>query len=146
MNTDEGKLTGSAYGRVATRPAEASTPPVLEVVPGDITQWSGDAVVVNLFEGVAAPGGATGAVDRAMGGELSELIAAGDVTGRAGHVTVLWSRGRLAAKRVIVVGLGSREGFDAEGARRASAAALRRANDLGATLNIEGGHAEEFGD
>ncbi len=132
MNTDEGKLTGSAYGRVATRPAEASTPPVLEVVPGDITQWSGDAVVVNLFEGVAAPGGATGAVDRAMGGELSELIAAGDVTGRAGHVTVLWSRGRLAAKRVIVVGLGSREGFDAEGARRASAAALRRANDLGA--------------
>ncbi|HEX7001018.1 MAG TPA: leucyl aminopeptidase [Trueperaceae bacterium] len=132
MDTREAGLTGSAYDRVATRPAEATPPPVLEVASGDITRWAGDAVVVNLFEGVTAPGGATGAVDRALDGELSELIEAGDVSGRAGQVSVLWSRGRLGAKRVIVVGLGPREAFDAEGARRASAAAVKRANELGA--------------
>ncbi|HEX7001807.1 MAG TPA: M17 family peptidase N-terminal domain-containing protein, partial [Trueperaceae bacterium] len=105
MNTREAGLTGSAYDRVATQPAEATPPPMLEVTSGDITRWAGDAVVVNLFEGVTTPGGATGAVDRALDGELSELIEAGDVSGRAGQVSVLWSRGRLGAKRVIVAGL-----------------------------------------
>ena len=42
----------------------------IRVVRGDIAQQAADAIVVNLFEGVTAPGGATGAVDRALDGAI----------------------------------------------------------------------------
>ena len=42
----------------------------LRVESGDITQFPGKAIIVNLFQGVTQPGGGTGAVDRALGGAL----------------------------------------------------------------------------
>ncbi len=91
-----------------------------------------DALVVNLFERTTQPSGITASVDRALGGIISDLIAAGDASGRPGEVTVLYPRGAIAAHRVLVVGLGPANAFGAEAARNASAVAARRARDLGA--------------
>mgnify|MGYP003551962172 CR=1 FL=1 len=55
-----------------------------EVSNGDISKTAADAIVVNLFEGVTAPGGATGAVDKALDGAISKLIAQGDIRGKSG--------------------------------------------------------------
>jgi len=46
----------------------------IELVVGDIIRHKADLVVVNLFEGVKKPGGATGAVDKAVGGAISAAI------------------------------------------------------------------------
>jgi leucyl aminopeptidase len=97
---------------------------------GNIQGKDADALVVNLFAGVQTPGGATGAVDHALGGAISELIAGGDLSGKAGEVAILYPRGQIPARRVLVVGLGERESFDAEAIRRASAAAVSRAREL----------------
>lgn len=102
----------------------------LAVEQGSITEQTADTLVVNLFEGVTSPGGATGAVDRALSGAISELIAQGDLSGKLGETAVLYPRGALAAKRVIVVGLGKPERFGLEQVRQAAAAALRRASAL----------------
>ena len=59
----------------------------IKVIQGDITQQQVDAIVVNLFEGVKQPGGATGAVDRALGGALTQLIEDGDIKGKGGEAT-----------------------------------------------------------
>ena len=40
----------------------------VKVEAGDITRLETPCIVVNLFEGVTAPGGATGAVDAALDG------------------------------------------------------------------------------
>jgi leucyl aminopeptidase len=104
----------------------------VEVAIGDIQRASADTLVVNLFKGVGRPGGATGAVDRALEGAISELIALGDFKGELGEVAAFYPRGQLEAKRVLVVGLGEREAFDLEVVRRASASALKRAEKLGA--------------
>ncbi|MDE2765069.1 MAG: leucyl aminopeptidase, partial [Chloroflexota bacterium] len=80
---------------------------------GDIVQTNADAIVVNLFEGVTAPEGGTGAVDRALDGAISSLIADGEITGKAGETTVIHAFGKIAAKRVVVAGLGKQERFDA---------------------------------
>ena len=40
----------------------------IQIKQGNITEVAADLIVVNLFQGVTAPGGATGAVDRALGG------------------------------------------------------------------------------
>lgn len=104
----------------------------VEVVHGLLQDFQADTLVVNLFEGVLNPGGATGAVDQAMKGAISELIAGGDFSGKAGETAVLYPRGLLPARRVVLVGLGKQASFDLEAVRRASAAALKKAQDLNA--------------
>jgi leucyl aminopeptidase len=103
----------------------------VSVKQGFIQEIDADAVVVNLFKGVTQPGGATGAVDQSLGGAITDLIAGGDFKGKLGETAVLYSRGAMPAPRVIIVGLGKSEDFDLDGARKASAAAARRARELG---------------
>src|SRR5687767_1835964 len=89
----------------------------LTVASGDITSFKAGAIVVNLFEGVSAPDGATGSVDDAMGGAITQLIKSGDIRGKFGEFTLVHSmgdtagsgRGKMAAARVIVAGLGKQE-------------------------------------
>jgi len=92
----------------------------IKVAPGDISTFAADAIVVNLFEGVDAPGGATGAVDVAMGGAIKDLIAAGDIRGKLGEFTLVHSMGRIASPRVIVAGLGKQADFNIDKVRSLS--------------------------
>lgn len=97
----------------------------VRVEAGDITRSTADAVVVNLFEGVTSPGGGTGAVDRALGGMISELIRLGDIRGKAGEFTTIHTQGRMAAPRVVVAGLGKSEDFDIDAVRNLAAELVR---------------------
>jgi leucyl aminopeptidase len=92
-----------------------------------------DAIIVNLFEGVTKPSGATGIIDKALDGAISELIAGGDIRGKIGETVVLYPRGVIPARRVIVVGLGPADKFDYETVREASAVAIRQAQKIHAT-------------
>ena len=87
----------------------------IELKQANITDFAADLVVVNLFQGVTAPGGATGAVDRALSGAISHVIATGDFQGKSGETIVLYSRGAMPAPRVLVVGLGEAGKFDLQG-------------------------------
>ena len=90
----------------------------ITVVQGNITELKTDAVVVNLFEGVKQPGGGTGAVDMALDRAISNLIADGELTGKEGEIVQLHTMGKIAPKRVVVVGLGKKEKFDEDTVRR----------------------------
>jgi leucyl aminopeptidase len=91
----------------------------------DITIVETPALVVNLFQGVKNPAGATGAVDRALDGAISNLIEDGEITGKMGELTLLHTMGKISPDRVVVVGLGAPDDFDAEVARRVLPEALR---------------------
>lgn len=104
----------------------------IRVIHGAIQEQDTDLIVVNLFEGVTQPGGATGAVDWALGGAIRDLIAGGDFKGKLDETAVLYPRGAIPARRVLIVGLGKAEEFNLDRVRRASATAARRARDLGA--------------
>jgi len=104
----------------------------IQISQGNIQDDKADTLIVNLFEGVSAPGGATGAVDKALGGAISELISSGDLTGKSGEVVVLYPHGKIPAKRVLVIGLGKQDELNLEGVRQAVAAALKRGRDLNA--------------
>lgn len=101
-----------------------------DVMQGNVAQQQSDCVVVNLFEGVTTPGGATGALDKALDGAISHLIASGDFTGKAGTTALLYANGKLPAARVLVVGLGKAEKFDLRGVRKAAATAYQALRKL----------------
>ena len=109
----------------------------LEVVvaQSDVTAIEVDVLVVNLFEGVTKPGGATGAVDSALGGVITELIADGEITGSASELTLIHTPNNaypnFSPSRVLVVGLGSSDSFDTDGIRRVSASVIRKLRSSG---------------
>ncbi|MHB8577096.1 MAG: leucyl aminopeptidase [Dehalococcoidia bacterium] len=93
----------------------------IRVEQGDIARFAGKAIVVNLFEGVKGPGGGTGAVDAALGGALSRLIADGDIRGKEGEFTIMHTADKLPAGRVVVAGLGKVQDFSIDKVRDLSA-------------------------
>lgn len=104
----------------------------VKVQQGGIQSVEADAIIVNLFKGVTEPAGATGAVNRALDGAIVDLIGGGDFKGKLGETAVLYPRGAIPARRVIVVGLGESDKFNLEAVREASGAAIQRARSLGA--------------
>ena len=103
----------------------------INVIQGNIAAREDAAIVVNLFEGVTHPGGATGAADDALGGAITDLIREGDITGKRGESTLIYSLGRLPAKRVVVAGLGKQSEFNADVARDVTAETARLLSSKG---------------
>lgn len=104
----------------------------IEALSGNIVDSKADTLIVNLFAGGNPPGGASAAVDRALDGAISELIANGDLSGKLGEVGVVYPRGAIPARRVLITGLGEAQNFDLEAARQASAHAVKKARELNA--------------
>ena len=87
-----------------------------------------DTLCVGLFEGEDVPK----ALDDALGGRLARLMEAGDVKAGYRKTAVAHTDGSIGAARVVTVGLGKREEFDAERARIAAAIGLKRAGETSA--------------
>ncbi len=103
----------------------------IRVDSGDIASYPSKAIIVNLFEGAGKPGGATGAVDRALDGAISQLIADGELKGKHKELTLVHSLGRLPSPRVLVVGLGKQQDFTLDRVRNLAAGAARYLRRVG---------------
>jgi len=82
--------------------------------------------------GTIALSEAAAATDHLLDGLVSQICAAGEFKGNLGEMLTLYPVGKLAARRVILVGLGAQEKLDAQTYRRASAIAARHAQKTGA--------------
>jgi len=102
----------------------------VKVETASITEFKCDLLVVNEFEGVKTPGGATGAVDKALGGIISKLSREGEIDGKLGKVTLIHTQGKIPAERVAVVGLGKREEFGLDEVRVAASCAISLAKEV----------------
>ena len=101
--------------------AVKSTGLKIDVQSADIIGIDTPALVVNLFRGVKKPGGATGAVDKALGGVITQLIEDGEIKGSTGETTLIHTLGKIKPSRVLVAGLGTQHKFDVHVVRRVSA-------------------------
>ncbi len=99
----------------------------INVLNQSITDFDGDLAIVNLFEGVKTPGGATGAVDRALGGMISKLIKDGEITGKLAETVTVHTFDKIHPDRVMVVGLGKSDNFGLEAIRQAAGEAAKKA-------------------
>jgi leucyl aminopeptidase len=83
-----------------------------------------DAVLVGVFEEKILSSAAA-QLDEASNGALKRLLESGDVSGKIGQAQKLYGLPGIAAARVVVVGLGEQERFDAARYGRAAAEGVR---------------------
>jgi leucyl aminopeptidase len=91
-----------------------------------------DALIVGRHAGEPRLSPALRSLDERLSGLVGAVCEAEKFEGKAGQVCHVHTGGRGRAARVVVVGLGPRRSADAEAVRRATAAAVRRARDIGA--------------
>ncbi|MFO1364650.1 MAG: leucyl aminopeptidase [Burkholderiales bacterium] len=91
----------------------------------------GACVVAGVFESRKLSAAAA-ALDRASGGAVRALVKRGDMDGKAGTVRMLYKTRRVAAERVLLVGLGKEADFGAKAYREAVRAAVGALAETGA--------------
>lgn len=104
------------------------------------TQTVRDVVCDGLIIGAVCKKGEQGvfltktgnAVDQLLDKLITECIADGEFKARPGEILTIHTIGKLAAKRVIVIGLGEQAKVEIKSIQRASAIAARRLQDTGA--------------
>ena len=90
----------------------------IKVQAGNILQAESDLAVLATFEDAPLPA------------EVSELLEPADFHGRANQTLLLYPRGAVRPRRLLLVGWGKREKATAETIRRASAIAVKEAQRL----------------
>jgi leucyl aminopeptidase len=91
-----------------------------------------DVLILGRYAEENRLGAELAALDRRLGGLLSRVLKAERFEGKPGQIAYFHTGGRIAAGRLMVVGLGAKKEVTAEAVRRGAAAATRRARDLAA--------------
>lgn len=89
-------------------------------------------LVLPIYERDAAPVGMGAEIDEKLGGAVGRLLKSGDFKGRKDETLVLFPHNaELKAERVLLIGVGKREGYTLERLRRIVGLALRTAEKMG---------------
>ncbi len=101
----------------------------IKIKTGEFLREPSDLAVLGCFE------------DAPLAEEVSALLEPADFKGRLGQVMLLYPRGALTPRRLLLVGLGKREKAGAETIRRAAATAIKEAQKLlvaAVTISVQG--------
>jgi leucyl aminopeptidase len=100
-----------------------------------LTQTAADELVIGLYKGEVLDG-ELAELNDALGGALADLLREKEISGEAKSVAVVHTLGKLAAKRLVFVGLGEKAELSFVKARDAMAKAVKRINSKGTKKKI----------
>ena len=98
----------------------------ISCLKSEVSSVETEALVINLFEDVKVPAGATGAIDTVTGGKISRLINSGEISGKKNEITIIHTFGEFKFERIIICGLGKQEKFDYDSIRQVMAITMRQ--------------------
>lgn len=99
----------------------------ISVAKGLLEEIPANVLVLNLFEGVKIPAGATGAIDIALDGLISKFVIAKEgFDGKFGSMYILPTYGKIAAEKVLIVGLGKNKDFNLNRLRELSKKIIKK--------------------
>lgn len=105
----------------------------IQVKQTNLQQTEGDTLLIVIPEITPdhTPDSILQTVDDALNQMVTDLIKAGDIAGKSGEFSVLYTQGALPVKRIIIAGSGETGGTDdIEQLRRAIATGVQRASKL----------------
>ena len=90
-----------------------------------------EVLLVGHFEGGKTPEGMARTLDERCSGIISELIDGGDFKGKLYTSSVVYPRGIIPARRIVIAGLGKREECDLDKIRGVFSKTVQKMRDLG---------------
>lgn len=120
----------------------------VEVSGQSLTEITVDVLILPLTEGTAAPA----EVNEALGGLCAQVVGA-DFRGEMGQTALLYTGGRMPARKVLLLGLGKAAKVNNRSLRRAAGIGARKARESGArsiafaqpsAVDMEAGAAARF--
>jgi leucyl aminopeptidase len=126
---DEDQSCKSCKSCLFSITSDKETQMEITVRTGDFLQETADLAMLGCFADTPLPAAVAG------------LLEAGDFHGRANQSLLLYPRGAVAPKRLLLVGLGKRESVTAETIRQAAATAIQKARELqitAVTIGVNG--------
>lgn len=100
------------------------------VKKAEMAEFATEAIIVPHFEEERQLRGGISLLDKKLNGMISEIIDSGDFEGNLNQVTVIYTRGAIAAKRIVLAGLGKRSELNREKLRGAFAGAAKQIRHL----------------
>ena len=119
----------------------------VSVKKGRLTEIEDHAICFGVFQDQKLLRGELKELDTALSGTISDFLEAGDFRGKLNQTTLIYTKGKLESKRVILVGLGKREKFDLDKIRQAAGTICKKAKELkikGFSCEIYGGKQRKF--
>ena len=78
----------------------------------NVEQAESDCLIVAIYQGKQLSEAAS-SIDKASSSGLSEVLEFGDFTGKSGESQLLYKVAGIAAQRLLIIGCGEKEKFDA---------------------------------
>lgn len=100
------------------------------VKKGVLADTESQAIILTLFEDGKKLTENALEIDKKTGGLISELIKSRDFEAKPSQISVIYTGGKIRAKRLALVGLGKQKEFNLEKLRAAFAAVLRHLRDM----------------
>ncbi len=102
----------------------------INVKKGAIDKTAADAIILTMFQEEKELPADVAAIDARCGGIIGEVIKNGDISGKPSQVSVVYIKGKVPAKRIVLVGLGKRNEINPEKIREAFARAMQSLRNL----------------
>ncbi|MHC4517459.1 MAG: M17 family peptidase N-terminal domain-containing protein, partial [Planctomycetota bacterium] len=96
----------------------------------DLAKCKTDVLVLGRFSDEKKGDKAAQALDEKLGGAIGRLVKLGDFSGKGGTSAVVYGSAKVAARRVMLVGLGEQKTATLNTIRKAAASAARKAVSL----------------
>ena len=103
----------------------------ITVKTGRFNQEQSDVIAIGVLENPDFYGAPLQTIDQALGGRIRELMNLGDFIGKLKTTAWLYTNGKIAAPRVLLVGLGEYHDLTPEKVRQAAGHAARTIRDMG---------------
>ena len=99
---------------------------------GDFSKTGADTLLFSVFEGMTKPADDLAGIDKILAGEVSKLIKQGEIKGKSGEVTIIYTLGKIPAGKVAIIGLGKSKELTPDKIRIAIADVCRTLRKKGA--------------
>jgi leucyl aminopeptidase len=104
----------------------------IKAVDSGYAKCKADVLAVGMCSGGKELKGLAKELDRKLGGAIKQMMGLGDFKAKSGSTATIYTVGKIAAKRVLLVGLGEAKKVDIDVIRKAAACAANQAMNLNA--------------
>lgn len=102
----------------------------MQWVKESLEGMTADVLVIGMYEGDHSLSSQVQQLDLKLSGQIAEMMAEGIFKGKEAQTETIFTRGQIASKRVVLLGLGKEEKLDGEVIRKVAAQALKTADKM----------------